>query len=210
MKLTDPTQTLAALIRCPSVTPEEGGALTTLAEMLSQLGFANDTTAATTNTSNDDGSAAMLGSISYTLPDSMGFAGGTGVKYATVRDAGANERDTDYIELNLPTIVENLSLQGTATYVTQGAGDDEIYGVHAGYALNDKTTLNLRYEQGTIDAMGSGDDAIDAEVNVDAIAIGLTYDLWENVISRVEWESRSSDSQTADDDTLSINLVYSF
>ncbi len=42
MKLTDPTQTLAALIRCPSVTPEEGGALTTLAEMLDQLGFRND------------------------------------------------------------------------------------------------------------------------------------------------------------------------
>jgi len=42
MKLTDPTQTLAALIRCPSVTPEEGGALTTLAAMLTELGFAND------------------------------------------------------------------------------------------------------------------------------------------------------------------------
>ncbi|MEM5471312.1 succinyl-diaminopimelate desuccinylase [Hoeflea sp. AS60] len=42
MKLTDPAQTLAALIRCPSVTPEEGGALTTLAAMLSQLGFSND------------------------------------------------------------------------------------------------------------------------------------------------------------------------
>ncbi|WP_420406737.1 succinyl-diaminopimelate desuccinylase [Hoeflea sp.] len=42
MKLTDPSQTLAALIRCPSVTPEEGGALTTLSGMLSELGFAND------------------------------------------------------------------------------------------------------------------------------------------------------------------------
>lgn len=42
MKLNDPTQTLAALIRCPSVTPDEGGALTTLAAMLSELGFAND------------------------------------------------------------------------------------------------------------------------------------------------------------------------
>ena len=42
MTLTDPAQTLAALIRCPSVTPEEGGALTTLAAMLSELGFSND------------------------------------------------------------------------------------------------------------------------------------------------------------------------
>lgn len=42
MKLTDPAQTLAALIRCPSVTPEEGGALDALSKMLAQLGFAND------------------------------------------------------------------------------------------------------------------------------------------------------------------------
>jgi succinyl-diaminopimelate desuccinylase len=42
MTLSDPAQTLAALIRCPSVTPEEGGALTTLSGMLSELGFTND------------------------------------------------------------------------------------------------------------------------------------------------------------------------
>ncbi len=39
---TDPTANLAALIRCPSVTPEEGGALTALAAMLTPLGFAID------------------------------------------------------------------------------------------------------------------------------------------------------------------------
>lgn len=36
---TDPAANLAALIRCPSVTPAEGGALTALKEMLSPLGF---------------------------------------------------------------------------------------------------------------------------------------------------------------------------
>ena len=35
----DPIQNLAALIRCPSVTPAEGGALTALAAMLEPLGF---------------------------------------------------------------------------------------------------------------------------------------------------------------------------
>ncbi|TIN51561.1 MAG: M20/M25/M40 family metallo-hydrolase, partial [Mesorhizobium sp.] len=41
MKLpTDPAQNLAALIRCPSVTPAEGGALQTLEDMLKPLGFA--------------------------------------------------------------------------------------------------------------------------------------------------------------------------
>ncbi|MDR7033378.1 succinyl-diaminopimelate desuccinylase [Mesorhizobium sp. BE184] len=39
---TDPASNLAALIRCASVTPEEGGALTALAAMLEPLGFAID------------------------------------------------------------------------------------------------------------------------------------------------------------------------
>jgi succinyl-diaminopimelate desuccinylase len=41
MKLpTDPAENLAALIRCPSVTPAEGGVLGALADMLRPLGFA--------------------------------------------------------------------------------------------------------------------------------------------------------------------------
>ena len=35
----DPAENLAALIRCPSVTPAEGGALTALEAMLKPLGF---------------------------------------------------------------------------------------------------------------------------------------------------------------------------
>ena len=37
---TDPAENLAALIRCPSVTPAEGGALSALAGMLGPMGFA--------------------------------------------------------------------------------------------------------------------------------------------------------------------------
>ncbi|MFD1329292.1 succinyl-diaminopimelate desuccinylase [Mycoplana ramosa] len=39
MTATSPVQNLATLIRCPSVTPAEGGALTALAAMLEPLGF---------------------------------------------------------------------------------------------------------------------------------------------------------------------------
>ena len=170
-----------------------------------QLGFANDTATSGIATSDDDGSSAMLASLSYTLPDSMGFAGGTGIKWATVRDAGTSDIDNNYFEVNLPTIVEGLSLQVTADYVESGALDDEIYGVHAGYALNDKTTINLRYETGVRDGAYGGTAASDLE----SVAVGVTYDLWENVTSRVEWQSTSAAGVT-DDDTLAVNLVYSF
>ncbi|AJY47342.1 succinyl-diaminopimelate desuccinylase [Martelella endophytica] len=39
MTVSDPVENLSKLIRCPSVTPEEGGALTALAGMLEPLGF---------------------------------------------------------------------------------------------------------------------------------------------------------------------------
>ena len=39
MTSADPIANLATLIRCPSVTPAEGGALTALAAMLAPLGF---------------------------------------------------------------------------------------------------------------------------------------------------------------------------
>lgn len=47
MNATDPVANLAALIRCPSVTPTEGGALTLLDTLLSPLGFAVDRVMAT-------------------------------------------------------------------------------------------------------------------------------------------------------------------
>ena len=173
-----------------------------------QLGFVNDTATTGTNSSADDGSSAYIGSVSYTLPDSMGFAGGTSIKWATVRDAGTTDVDNDYFELNLPTIVEGLSLQATADYAEQGESDDEIYGIHAGYAVNDKTTLNLRLEWGSTDGAYTNTTAY---TELESVAVGLTYDLWENVISRVEYMSTSTDNAaTDDDDTFSVNLVYSF
>ena len=84
MKLTDPAQTLAALIRCPSVTPEDGGALGALGEMLTTLGFSNErVTFSDTATPDVDNLYARLGSDG---PHLM-FAGHTDV--VPVGDADA-------------------------------------------------------------------------------------------------------------------------
>jgi succinyl-diaminopimelate desuccinylase len=84
MTTTDPVQNLARLIRCPSVTPEEGGALTALAEMLSPLGFAPErVTASEVGTPDIDNLYARLGTDG---PHLM-FAGHTDV--VPVGDAAA-------------------------------------------------------------------------------------------------------------------------
>jgi predicted porin len=82
-----------------------------------------------------------------------------------------------------------------------GGGDDEIYQVYASYQLTNKSTLNGRYEWGTSDEHTA--------TNVKSLGVGLSYDLWENVISRVEYLVTSVDLVN-DDKTLAINLIYSF
>ena len=39
--------------------------------------------------------------------------------------------------------------------------------------------------------------------------MGITYALWDNVTSRVEYMTTSEDGDD-DDDTLAFNLIYSF
>ena len=83
----------------------------------------------------------------------------------------------------------------------KGGGDDEIYEVFASYGLSKKSTLNGRYEWGTSDE--------NSATNVKSLAVGLSYDLVENVISRVEYMVTSVDL-VKDDETFAINVIYSF
>jgi hypothetical protein len=156
------------------------------------------------NITNDEtgagGGNTWLAAVDYTVGDSAGVLGGTSIYGATIQDS--NEADYWYLQVGLPVPVEGLSLDVAADWVDADNGnDDEIYQVYAAYTLSDKATLNARYEFGTADSGGLTD--------LESVAVGVTYDLWDNVTSRVEWMSTSEEG-AADDDTLAFNLVYSF
>ena len=169
------------------------------------LGAVNDTTSAVTNNSTDDGSSSFLTTLSYTVGDGAGMLSGTSLYYGGVHGAGTGV-DTHYVAVGLPVPVEGLSVDVAADWVDGASdADDEIYQIYAAYTLSDKATLNARYEFGTID----GAAGTTARTGLESVAVGVTYDLWDNVISRVEYMSTSADG-VEDDDTLAINLVYSF
>ena len=170
------------------------------------VGAVNDTTSAVTNNSADDGSAAYLTTVSYTVGDGAGMLSGTSLYYGGVHGAGANDIDTHYASIGLPVPVEGLSVNVAADWVDgANSADDEIYQVYAAYTLSDKATLNARYEWGSTDGAAGGT----AYTGLESVAVGVTYDLWDNVISRVEYMTSSADGVN-DDDTLAFNLVYSF
>ncbi len=79
----DPVALTAALVRCPSVTPEEGGALALLAQVLAPLGFAC--------TRVDRGDVSNLYARLGSTGPVLGFAGHTDV--VPVGDSGAWTRD---------------------------------------------------------------------------------------------------------------------
>lgn len=102
----------------------------------------------------------------------------------------------------MPTGIEGLSVDLAADWVDWEAGeDDEIYQPYASYAVSEKATVNARYEFGTSDENSMTD--------LESVAVGITYDLWDNVMSRVEYMTTSEEG-SEDDDTLAFNLIYSF
>jgi len=160
---------------------------------------------ATPNANAGGGGTAGAVTASYTTPDSLGFAGGTSVYVATVQglDAfGTGPADFWYASIGLPTGIEGLSVDLAADWVDwEAGGDDEIYQLYASYALSEKATVNARYEFGTSDENSMTD--------LESVAVGITYDLWDNVMSRVEYMTTSEEG-SEDDDTLAFNLIYSF
>jgi len=180
-----------------------------------QLGLVNDTTTAVTN--EDFGGTAYLIGATYTMPDSAGFLGGTGLTYARLDGANSSaagaEVDHQYlgVDVSLGSVVEGLSysLAWDIRDNTGTTGDDNVVGHYLTYAVNDTTTVNVRYETGNVNSMTAATD------NADGLAswtIGVDRQIWENVISRVEFQSYDSDNNNdaGSDDSLTFNLIYSF
>ena len=171
------------------------------------VGFVNDTRSSATNV--DQGGTAYLMSLSYTLPESTGFLGGTELTYARIDGAGpdGNEQDNQYIGASIPLPVEGLSYSIALDIVEYDTStDSNVVGHYLSYAASDKLTVNARYETGYVHI------AVPA-TNYDGISawtVGLDYQLWENVISRVEFRSLNSDQLDSSDDSAAFNIIYSF
>jgi len=170
------------------------------------VGFVNDTTSNRVN--DDDGGSAYLFSLSYTLPESTGFLGGTVLTYARVdganNDGLATERDNSYLGASIPLPVEGLSYTLAYDNVEYATGaDTTLLGHYLSYALNDKATVNLRYETGNQNGGANVDGIQD-------LSVGLDYQIWENVISRVEYISADQDGAASSTESLVFNVIYSF
>jgi hypothetical protein len=174
-----------------------------------------------------------MGSVALTAPSDWGWVAGsslylgaiTGFDTGTVTVTGS--RQHYYAGLTLATPVSGMKVGAALDYshaqATQTLDPDNqyAYGLYASFQATEKLSLHGRAELLHTQGAGAGSD----NTNVDVYAWTLTaqYDLWKNVISRVElrWDHHESDAyavnQNAPGDELdknaylaALNIIYKF
>jgi len=192
------------------------------------------------NTSSDDGqvkaesSKTYMASIAITAPDSWGFMSGSTWYAGFVNGFNENESKADYdnnsasyyVGGTLATPVTGLRLGASFDYLDAHNIGGETWSVagYLSYQATDKLSLHFRGEY----LRDRGDqkffiDSIGNSTNPDrALALTATaqYDLWKNVISRLELRLDHSlsgqdvwggnDGSTENAWMLAANIIYKF
>ena len=179
-----------------------------------RVGVGNDAANQAVNNRQASESTLFMGSLEYTLPDSLGPLGGASLYYGVVSGAGADAAETDnhYVSLDVPLPVEGLTYKLAVDWVDSDVGaDSSVIGHYLSYAVNDKVTINARIEMGNINDADGGTAWADGNIDgLESWTLGVDYKLWENVTSRIEWRVDDADNITDDQETLAVNIIYTF
>ena len=169
-----------------------------------------------------------LAAIALTAPDAAGWLKGAtlnaGIVHRIDSTATVGSTDNYYVGATAPTPVTALKVGASFDYLhaapsaTPGnAWDGALY---AAFQVNDKTSLNLRAEYGEDDwgiLYGSS-----PWIGQSAVTATLQYNIWANVISRVEfrWDhvnskvfgvsSTTGNAFRKNDFMLALNVAYQF
>jgi hypothetical protein len=157
-------------------------------------------TAGLADTSFDDGYIAapntglylptVMGLATLTAPDSFGWAKGATLSGGVINTSGSSGATSWYAGVTLPTPVAALKFGGAFDYLNARAGfNDYAFAGYGTYQFNDKTSFNVRAEYNDF----PGADAAQEEITTT-----LQYNLWENVLTRVEFRWDHADHGLGD------------
>jgi hypothetical protein len=148
---------------------------------------------------------AYMGSAALTAPEDWGFIGGS-TMYLGVVNGYASGFGTDvtswYIGATMNTPVKNLKVGAAFDYLGSTSfdlGDDNYanaFALYTSFQASEKLSLHVRGEYATTDTGLLGGGAIvDGNSEIFALTGTIQYDLWKNVLSRLEirWDHQSGD-----------------
>lgn len=161
----------------------------------------------------DETDKCYMGSITLTAPDSWGSLAGSGL-YMGVVDGfgGANDQTSFYIGTTIATPIKALKVGASYDYVLLHhnnfgpSGYNQAVGLYASVQATEKLSFHARAEyaditdafatggtaNGSVTTGGGGTGGIPASVL--SLTGTLQYDLWANVLSRLEvrWDTALS------------------
>lgn len=193
------------------------------------LGIANSHYAGINDRNNYNGydsywTKTLLGSITVTAPDSWGWLAGANFYSGAVYSYEGENHLNYYAGVTMNTPVTGLTV-GLAydlewwNYCHGGVTDDyydQVIGLYASYKATDKLSFHARaeYENYSRDYSRSGTDGYDYSWCEEYYELTTTmqYDLWANVISRLElrWDHACNNNYYQDAVGLFANVIYKF
>jgi hypothetical protein len=154
-----------------------------------------------------------MGSLTLTVPKSWGFLAGATLTgciingYNSSANAGANtgfgaDQTSWYVGGSLNTPLKGLKVgagydyAGLSVQSLSGANYANAVALYASYQATEKLSLHARGEYATSDALTAANTPILGASKVVAATATLQYDLWKNVLSRIEfrWDHAASGS----------------
>jgi len=185
-----------------------------------------------------------MGLVSLTAPDSAGwmkgatFTGGV-INAVDSRMYGNGTKTSWYAGMTLPTPISALKGGAAFDYIdlNHNGYSTWVAGLYGTYQINDKASANVRAEYVSDNGAGIGGIGYGGTVALEELTATLQYNLWANVLSRVEarWDHSehyhpfgaetttyaytsgestytgySSESDKSDSIMFALNLIYQF
>ncbi|MEY2409663.1 MAG: hypothetical protein QOF48_2333 [Verrucomicrobiota bacterium] len=158
-----------------------------------------------------------MGSLALTAPDDWGFLAGSSLSACVINGfnsgtaAGGVNQTSYYVGAAVNTPLKWLKVGASfdelaTTDHTYGPGADtswygNAYGIYASMTVNEKLSVHLRGEYATTDTALFGQDpavpTVDGGSKMVAATATVQYDLWKNVLSRLEfrWDHVAGDNE---------------
>jgi len=158
--------------------------------------------------SEQESQKTYMGSVSFTAPDSAGFMKGATLNAGIIQSVSGNlvgkvaggfglntfGSTSYYLGATVPTPLNALKVGAAFDYIDLhsahngvGTGNSDnsamVVGLYANYQANDKLSFNARAER--VEDNNAGFTPGSAEV--DEVTLTAQYQLWANVLSRVEF-----------------------
>jgi hypothetical protein len=161
-----------------------------------------------------------MGSIAVSAPESLGFLQGStlyaGIVHGFNTSVGTTQ-DNYYVGATIATPIEGLGVGVAYDYVDMNAFDgyQNVFGLYASFQATEKLSIHGRGEYAEGNQIYAGNS--DGTGKVWAFTGTFQYDLWENVLTRLEvrWDQAKGGQPTTgwsrnNEVLVALNAIYQF